>query len=328
MIYTYNIGFAAGSGNREDLLDVVVNIDPWDTPLFTASPKTTANHTTHEWLTDTLAATASGSGAGSVEGAAFASSSATSARTRQSNWTMIFRKNIDVSQTQRAVMPAGVSDEYAYQIGKGLKELARNVEVVAFEAAGATATGATGTVRVMKSLQDFITTASNAFHCDSTAIGGLGGSTATACLLAAGPFNGFLEQIYEDGGDPDAIYVGARAKRRISSAFTGVSGLAQNLAANDKSIQNSVDFYDSDFGRKRIILDRWVPQGGTGTNVAGQVFAIETGMVRFAFLRPFKHVPLPPDGDSARGMVLGELTLEVGNANALGRLIGVSTALA
>jgi hypothetical protein len=84
--------------------------------------------------------------------------------------------------------------------------------------------------------------------------------------------------------------------------------------------------YESDFGLIQVVLDRWVPQGTTATattNSAGRAFFIESSLVRVAFLRPIKHVPLPPSGDSARGMVLGELTLEVGNHIALGKMTDI-----
>lgn len=326
-IGTYEIGFGHASGNREDLVDTVVSIDQFDSPCFTVSPKTTAKHTTHDWLTDALAATASGSAAVAIEGADFnATAFSTSARTRVTNITQIFRKDFGVTQSQRAVNPAGISDEYTYQAGKGMKEIARNIEVCTFQAA-AFATGEATARRVWKSLQDFITTSGNAWHADATAIGGAGGSTATACLLTEDIFNGALEQINSDGGNIDSVYVLPRHKRKISKSFVGVSGSRQNLAAMDKTLNNAIDIYFSDFGRLKIVPDRWLPAAGTGTDISGNIFFVETPMVRYAFLRPITHVPLPPAGDSARGMIVGELTIEVGHADALGRIFGVSSAL-
>ena len=47
-IGTYGFGFAAGTGaNREDLLDLITNVDPWDTPWVTQAPKVRANHVVH-----------------------------------------------------------------------------------------------------------------------------------------------------------------------------------------------------------------------------------------------------------------------------------------
>src|SRR5438046_10631971 len=98
---TYDLGYNAGSANREDLLDLITNIDPWDTPFFSSAPKVQANHVTHEWITDSLNATATG---GTVEGADFAVDTLTQ-RSRKSNICQIFTKHIAVSDTQRQVNP-------------------------------------------------------------------------------------------------------------------------------------------------------------------------------------------------------------------------------
>lgn len=323
-LFTYDVGFAAGSGNREDLSDLVINIDPTDTPLFTMIPKGEAYHTTHDWLTDSLAATSTG---GLLEGHTFSSASLTS-RTRQTNWTQIFGKDIDVSNTQRAVNPAGVEDEYTHQIEKALAEKSRDVEVVLLSAAGGSATGATGTIRHMKNIADFVT--ANAFHCDATAIGGDGVSTATAHTLLEDQFNGGLEQAFIDGGKPDTVLLSPKAKRQVSKNFAGIQNKSQNIDAMDKRLVNAIDFYDSDFGLVKLVLDRWVPQmtGTAATDTSGMVFMLEMQNLSLDFLRPFQHIPLAPGGDSTRGMVLGELTLKVGHPDAHVILTAVSSAIA
>src|SRR5512139_2149474 len=122
---------------KEDVLDLVINIDPYDTPGVTLLPKTTCNSTLHEWVTDTLDATAtatgdpasSSAGLGSwPEGADFDERDVTQ-RARVSNCTQIFRKDIKVTNTMRALNPFGVADEYSYQIMKAAKDVARNMEV-------------------------------------------------------------------------------------------------------------------------------------------------------------------------------------------------------
>ena len=47
---TYNTATAI----REDLLDVIVNISPTETPMLSGFKKSKAKATLHEWLTDTL----------------------------------------------------------------------------------------------------------------------------------------------------------------------------------------------------------------------------------------------------------------------------------
>lgn len=325
--HTYLQGFTPGQGgNREDLIDLIVNVDPHDTPFLTTHPKTVSRHVYHEWLTDTLASTST---AGADEGGAF-DNAAPTARARVANWTQIFRKDYDVTGSQRAVDPAAVTDEYAYQTGKALKEIARNIETTVFSAV-TTATAST-TARVMKTLVSFITT--EAHHPEAAVIGGDGTSTASARIIEEAQFNGMLDEIFTNGGNPDVVYVNSKGKRQIS-AFTTSTITSRNIAMADRRLVNSIDIYESDFGLIQITLDRFIPTGtstatGTGSNIdlGGRAFFLERGLCRLAFLRPIKHVPLPPNGDSARGMVLGELTLEVGNEKALGQMVGVINATA
>ena len=107
-IGVYGFGFLAGAGaNREDLLDSIEQLDPSDTPCFNLMPKVTARHTVHEFLTDTLNATST---AGGIEGGDWNFSTATTRPVRLLNYTQIFRKDIAISETQRAVNPAGMAD--------------------------------------------------------------------------------------------------------------------------------------------------------------------------------------------------------------------------
>lgn len=318
---TYRWGFKAGTGvNREDLMDAIHNIDPWDTPLFTAAPKTKAYHVYHEWPEDTLSATST---AGVAEAADF-SVSATTIPTRKVNQTQIFRKDILVSNTQLVVNPAGIADMYRYEVTKGLKEIKRNVEVAAFRASGAGLTGTTasGSARRMKSLSDFITT--NAWHADTGAIGGTGGTGASAAITEA-KFNNVLQATYENGGNPMDVYVSPQIKQVIST-FTGANNQRGIISADAKTVIDTIDIFVSDFGPQYIHLDRWVPSGtgSTDTSGSGHMFWLDRTRCKFAFLRTPKHVPIASNGDSVRGIVLSELTMELMNEKGHARVYGVN----
>lgn len=104
-IGAYGYGIAAGVGaNREDLLDLINNIAPYDTPFVTSAPKVRANGVLHQWLIDSLAATSS---AGALEGDDWTFNTATTRPSRLTNVSQIFRKDIAVSETQRAINSAG-----------------------------------------------------------------------------------------------------------------------------------------------------------------------------------------------------------------------------
>jgi len=321
---TYGYGFAPGTGvNREDLVDMIHNIDPWDTPLFTTSPKTKAYHVYHEWPEDTLAATST---AGAIEGADFGAA-ALSTPDRHLNITQIFRKDVAVSLTQLEVNPAGISDMYRYQVGLGVREIKRNVEVRAFSAPGGSATGASGTARVMKSLADFMTT--NSYGAGNTAIGGTGTAAGDSALpLTETEMNGILQQIYEDGGNPMDVYVSPPVKRVISQFITASDSRRYAVDQTSKLMVGSIMVYDSDFGMQYIHLDRWVPTGAGSATNDGTVFFIDRTRCRFAFLRNPRHTPVASIGDSVRGMVLTEITVELINEKGHGYIFGVSNTTA
>lgn len=312
----YKFGYLAGAGaNREDLLDLITNVDPWDTPWVTQAPKVTASHVVHEWLTDTLGST---DATGAIEGADWSYAS-TSTPARALNQTMILRQDLGVSETQRALNPAGFKDAYAYEIQKATKRLAIKLEKAVFQEVTA-ATGASATARQMKSFEDFITT--------NTAFAA-GGNATSAGNLTQADFNGMLQEIYESGGNPEQCYASPAAKRLIS-AFT-VTNERHNVAAAEKKLVAAVDMYDSDFGLIQVVLDRWVPQAtNTATAVAsalhvvGRLFFLQRSINRLAWLRPMQHSLIGKKGDTIAGMVVGEVTLEVLNQKANGSIKSVN----
>ena len=312
----YKFGFLAGSGaNREDLLDLITNVDPWDTPWVSQAPKVAASHVVHEWLTDTLGTV---DDTGAIEGDDY-SYAATTTPARVLNVTQILRQDIGVSETQRAVSPAGFKDAYAYEIQKATKRLAIKLEKRVFGVTSASSTGGSATGRVMRSFQDFILT--------NTAAAGT--NSASAGLLTSLGFNGLLQTIYEAGGNPEQVYCSPAVKRQIS-AFT-VAQENRNIAAAEKKLVAAVDMYDSDFGLLQIVLDRWVPQStNTSTGEAsagdtrGQIFFLQRAMNRLAWLRPMQHTLVGKRGDAVAGIVVGEVTLEVLNEKANGRMVAVN----
>ena len=113
-------------GIREDLVDVIYNVSPEDTPILSAIPRTTAKSTKHEWQLDSLATPATNA---VIEGDD-ATIDAMTATTRAFNYCQISDKVIALSGTQSAVDAAGRADEMAYQIAKKSKELKVTLEQV------------------------------------------------------------------------------------------------------------------------------------------------------------------------------------------------------
>ena len=325
----YKFGMQPGVGaNREDLLDQIINIDPWDTPWVSQAPKTVARHVYHQWLTDTLGSTVDTLTA--IEGNDYAYDNVNSAPTRDYNITVILRQDIGVSETQRAVDPAGFKDAYAYEMQKATKRLAIKLEKIVFSdpsaAGGATASGTSAAQRYMKTFRNFISTNTQGAGTNTNGVVA-GGSQitgdATHCgQLSVGDFTDVLELIYRNGGNPEQVYVSPKVKRQMSAftilGTTGATPHARNIAAVDKKLVSSIDFYDSDFGIIQIVLNRWLPEAtntttasANATDVKGWAFFLQRSMNRLAWLRPMKHELIGKRGDSVAGIVVGEVTLEV-----------------
>jgi hypothetical protein len=250
---------------------------------------------------------------------------------------MIFRKDIAVSETQRAINAAGFKDAYQYELMKATREIARNIEVTIFFNSGnatsgpATSTGATNTVRQMANLQSFLTATANVgtYPTPTAAFTMLMASaSSSAAVLSTVMFNNALEQAFDNGGNPEQAFVSPKIKRQISQ-FT-VTSQNRNIAAVDKKLVNALDLYYSDFGLIEIVLDRWVPEAtNTVTTTAasdcrGNIFFLERAKNRLAWLRPMQHTLIGKRGDSVAGLILGEVTLECLAPAANVRLAGVN----
>jgi hypothetical protein len=275
------------ASRAEDVVDLITNVDFKNTPLFSGLAESTAQNTLHEWLTDTYA--------NSGDNAQVEASDATAADLTQpirvTNVVQMFRKNIVVSDTERAVRVYGASDPYTYQMQKAMVEMARDVEKALMS--GTRASGASGTARRLNGCIAQITTNASAYN---------SGTTLTETI-----FNDLMKKVWDSGTDasPDEVYVGSYLKRVISG-YT--AGSTKFIDGDDKRLTNAVDVYEGDFGVHKLFKHREVPSAA-GT---AAVVALDSSKWRVAYLngrRP-KHIPLAKTGSATKGMIEGELTLE------------------
>lgn len=283
-------------GNKEDLAEVIFNISPEETPMLSRFQKVKAKARLHEWLTDSLASATENK---FIEGADYTFAKRT-ARTRLQNFTQISVTPVDVSDTQRSVDTAGMADEFAYQMANAMKEHARDIEYSIVNATGNS--GASGTAREMEGVLAFI---------DTNVITGTG--TGTEALTET-MFNDLLQAIWNQGGRPDVCYANGWQKRKISG-FT--AGSTKNINASEKALIASVDVYDSDFGRIKIIPDRYMT-----TSV---VAVLQSDLWAIATLRPTHKVDIAKTASSTQAVIETELTLEARNEAGSGQITGLST---
>jgi hypothetical protein len=284
-------------GEREDLMDLITMISPVDTPMFSGFAKTQAAGTYVEWQTDALASAAANA---QIEGADYTFPTL-SATTRLGNYTQIFNKPFQVSSTLDVVSKAGRDKEYAYQMEKKMKEMARDIEYALVNNSSAVS-GASGTARQLKGVLAFITT--------NVETGSGSGTEA----LTETMFNDALETISAAGGNPDTVYANGFQKRQIS-AFTASN--TKNVDASANKIVNMVNVYESDFGILEVIYDRAM--------ATDKVAILEKDKWAVASLRPIAHHEVPSIGDSRKGVIEGELTLVAKNEAANGQITQLTT---
>lgn len=326
ILATYDVG--AAGGNREDLLDLITNISPDESPFFSGFRKGVANATLHEWLLDTLASPGDpDEGDRDVQCTPEASDAEfddLGIRCRVNNPTHIFRKTYDVSDTQRAVKVAGLSDEFAYQSAKALKELALIIEFALIHSRRATQVAdqhpgdcaSPSGCRKMDGLLAVTEWTSQDFSCLEDALQG------TILDPAGSPFTELTPEILDDlgemmwqkGANPKNIWVNAYQKRKISSFCLDCT---QKVAPQaDKKLVNTIDVYESDFGLRRINLHRYIP--------TRELLETDDDYLAVAILRPIKAEILARVGNSTKGMIEGELTLEVRTPAAVGRIVNLT----
>lgn len=281
----------AAIGNREDLTDVIYRISPTQTPVLNMSAKAKATNTLHEWQTQDLASAANNAQA---EGDTLTAKSVT-ASVRLTNRTQISAKAISVSGTQRAMNPAGRSDELAYQLSLASLEIKRDMEV------GLTQNDVLATApRQSRGLRGWVVdNVSNNGGTLASYTSNTGYTAGTQRAFTEAQLKTVLQAVYTAGGEPDTIMLPPAAKQ----TFSGFTGNATRMdKSEDAKLYASVDFYVSDFGTLQAVPNRFM--------ATRDVFVLQSDKLAVAYLRPFQTVELAKTGDADLREILVEYALE------------------
>lgn len=308
---------ASGGGIREDLEDVIHDLFPMDTYLYTNLPTQTVENTFHEWLTDALAgATANRQ----IEGDD-ASYATLGAATRLGNYTQISRKTFLISGSLEAVKKAGRKSEIARIGMKKMREFKRDVEL-ALVGAQASSAGGAGTARSSGGMESWIASTDNggngvrATTSASASTAGFAAGvvaaptdgTTTGALTQAAVVNG-IGAAWAQGGDVTTLLVGSTQKAAID-LFAGIAQQTNELNAKAATIVNTVDLFKSDFGTHRVVLHRYMR--------SSVVLGIDPDYWAIGWLagrRPAMET-LAKTGDGEKRMIIGEYTLIARNPKA------------
>ena len=303
-------------GIREDLSDVITNISPEETPFHTKSAKSRARNTLHEWQTDSLRASAANA---HIEGDA-TTAEARTATTRLGNYTQIFKNAVVVPDTDEGLDKAGRAREIAYQTLKIAKEQKLDIEKALFDN-NARAAGNATTARELAGAPAWLTSNTDFGAnegADPTGDGTDARTDETTTLIAFSQdrFDGVMQSIWENGGNPDTVYLSAFQMNK-ALAFTGNNNQRSAVQAGDERVIKSLAVYVTPWGTIEFMPSR--------ENRSRDVFIMQDDMWEVATLRPTKNVALAKTGDNTTRQVVTELTLVCKNEAANGGVFDNTT---
>jgi hypothetical protein len=298
----YDLANSGQDNVREDLSDVITNIDPTETPFISyIAGKGKAANTYFEWLIDDLGAV---DGSNALVDGADAGTDDSAAADRVGNYAQISGKVARVSGRAQNVNKAGRSDELKYQIAKLGKALKRDMETIA-TGNQASLAGTSSVASTTGSLRAWIAT-----NDDLGATGASGGFSAgivaaatdgTARALSEATLLGIVKDCYVAGGNPSIFMVSPTVKQLMSQYMFGSSARIATPYKDAVGKQmmtaiGAVDVYVSDFGEIKIIPNRFQRDR--------DVFVLDKEMWEIKYLRPFHTNKLSKTGDAENRQLL------------------------
>lgn len=304
-------------GKPRDLMDMIFNVAPTDTPFLSMCGKSEATQTLHEWQTDTLASPAENAALEGADTTAFSESFTT----ELSNKTQILRKGINVSGTAQAVKQAGVSRQYAYQMALRTRELKKDVEYALLQNKVARADNGSSEGRLMTGLPCWMQTNYATEDGTRASLPGTACTAGTTRVPTEAMLKALLTDIYNAGGNPDRIMMAPDIRVKMSEVLSG--GTTRMDKAERRKATAVIDVYVSDFGALKLVPNRVQAFEPFSKTCA---FVLDPQYWKVAYLRGFTEERLAVTGDSLKGHVLVECTLEARNDASSGVLADLKSA--
>lgn len=276
------------SARREDLMDIIGDVSPDETPLMTLFGTSTAKGTLHEWLKYAVSRPSTVSA--DAEGAETTFSDLTQP-SRASNVTHIIKEPIQVSRTERKVNVAAMGDPYAFQKADALRRMKMKMEYALLNSTRAS--GSSGVARSMTGIDAFITSVVTARN---------SGTSFSELEL-----NDMTTDNYNAVRSDKAFDI-LLCTVKIKQAIAGFGGNSTRyIDAKERRLTKDILVYDSAVGSHRIMHHRDVRNSAGSTTVYG----LREDLHKVAYLDKPMFEELAKVGDSDRGHWVTEFTLEV-----------------
>ena len=303
------------NGKPRDLSKLIFDVSPTDTPFLTMCGRTTASQTLHEWQTDALTAPGSNAQKEGIDVTSFAGSNTT----ELSNKTQILMKAVNVSGTAQAVVQNGVTKQYTHQMALRMKEIKKDLEFALLSNQLAASESTSG--RLMTGLPCWLKTNFAGGSSGTAATSSTACAAGTTRLPTEAMLKALLTSIYNAGGNPNTIMMAPDIRVKMSEVLTG--GSTKMEKAEMKKATAVIDVYVSDFGSLKLVPNR-VQAYVTYSKTCA--FVLDPEYWKVAYLRPFQEQRLAVTGDSEKGFIVAEATLEARNEASSGMLADLKSA--
>ena len=291
-------------GVKEDLRDLIFQIDVDATPLLSAISSVPANQVLTEWIVQDLGAVSDNA---QPEGFT-AVMQAVTKPVRINNICQIAVRSVGVSNTTRAADFAGGEDEYNRQVILKGMEVKRDVEFAITSPLVRTITDP----RHMSGLPCYTLNGSRGAGAGVMPVGdgSNAGTPGTARDLTLAMVDAAVQQCWQAGSVPTLGIMSGNVKAyfaTLSQGGTGNAVVAQNIqnvtSREEVTIMGAVDVYRTNFGAIQLAPDRFCP--------LHQILLVSPDYVEMAPLqgRDFVDQNYATTGDNSQGAVVFEGTL-------------------
>ena len=300
------------ANNAENVTEIVMNIDPIETPFLTLAKKTTAEATYTQWPIESLSAVDAANA--NIEGDD-ATVDASTTPTLVGNHTQLMDKVASVTTTQNAIKKYGVKNEMAKQMAKKSKELKRDMETTML-LNQARVVGAAGTAQRMRSMGSWLTT-----NVSRGATGTNGSATTAAGDGTQRPFTEALFRalvvttITNADELPPVVMAGPANRANLSTQLSGNSTRFYEL--KDGELNASISVYRSDYGSLKLVMNRFQRER--------DMWLLNPDYIAVRTLEPLQSIDLARTGLTEKKQIWTNFTLEVSNEKAHAVLADLNT---
>ena len=328
------------SGGREDLSNLIANVDARSTPFTSMAKKgKKPGNVLMGWQLDkyedpAVTGTVDGTDVDMTSAGSFTNPAKN--RALMQNYAQIFRRVFRVSSLANEIqVVAGVKSELANGIAKKLVEIKRDMEMTFLNDADAQIDNGTNAY-LTKSMGSFlhasgtgggasdVTVPSN-FRC--TAINTTASGSLTEALVQT-----LLSTLFTNTGvirDYDLL-LGTSLKRAFTnftqstlSATVGASPIKTfSQDAASKSFINAIDVFEGDFGRLRLHPSTFIAESGSAVAFKGYAIPFDQVEIRYGKLPQIKE--LQDNGGGPARLIEAVAALIVNNPKGVGYFNGAS----